>query len=58
VELFPQLVPAGEGALPLKDILKVAYKTGVQHYFIEQDLAPHPIEDINSAFSFISNVEV
>jgi sugar phosphate isomerase/epimerase len=58
VELFPQLVPAGEGALPLKDVLKIAHKSGVEHYFIEQDLAPHPIEDINSAFSFISNVEV
>jgi sugar phosphate isomerase/epimerase len=58
VELFPQLVPAGEGVLPLNDILRVAHQTGVEHYFIEQDLAPNPIADINSAYSFISNVEL
>lgn len=58
VELFPQLVSAGEGVLPLSNILKVAHQTGVEHYFIEQDLAPNPIEDIKSAYSFISNVEL
>lgn len=58
VELFPQLLPAGEGVLPLKEILKMANQTGVEHYFIEQDSAPNPIENINSAFSFISNVEL
>ena len=58
VELFPQLVPAGEGVLPLSNILKVAHQTEVEHYFIEQDLAPNPIVDINSAYSFISNVEL
>jgi hypothetical protein len=44
--------------LPLNDILRVAHQTGVEHYFIEQDLAPNPIADINSAYSFISNVEL
>lgn len=58
VELFPVLVPAGEGVLPLKDILKTANQTGVEHYFIEHDLAPQPIQNITSAFNFISNVEV
>jgi len=58
IELFPVLVPAGEGVLPLQDILKTADQIGVEHYFIEQDLAPNPIENITSAFSFISNVKL
>jgi hypothetical protein len=56
--LFPQLVPAGEGVLQFNDILRVALQTGVENYFIELDLAPNPIADINSAYSFISNVEL
>jgi sugar phosphate isomerase/epimerase len=58
VELFPVLVPAGEGVLPLKDILKTANQTGVEHYFIEHDLAPQPIQNIASAYNFISKVEI
>lgn len=58
VELFPQLVPAGEGVLSLGNILKVAHQTGVEHYFIEQDLAPNPIVDIKNAYSFITNVDL
>ena len=58
MELFPVMVPAGEGVLPLRDILKTANKTGVEHYFIEQDLAPNPIQDVASAFTFVSHVEI
>ena len=58
IELFPLLVPAGEGVLPLVDILKTADQTGVEHYFIEHDWAPSPLENISSAYSFITNVEV
>ena len=53
MELFPLLVPAGSGQLPLNEILKVAYNTGVEHYFIEHDLAPNPYENIQSAYDFL-----
>ena len=53
MELFPLLVPAGSGQLPLNEILKVAYNTGVEHYFIEHDLAPNPYENIQSAYDYL-----
>ena len=53
MELFPLLVPAGSGQLPLNEILKVAYNSGVEHYFIEHDLAPNPYENIQSAYDFL-----
>jgi sugar phosphate isomerase/epimerase len=53
MELFPQLVPAGSGEIPLKDIMDVAYHSGVLHYFVEHDLAPNPYENIQSAYDFL-----
>lgn len=56
MELFPLLVPAGEGKIPLQEILSTAYHTGVEHYFIEHDLAPNPKENISSAFNYINEL--
>ena len=58
IEMFPILVPAGEGVLHLETILKTADQTGIEHYFIEHDWAPQPLENIKSAYTFISNVDL
>lgn len=56
MELFPQLVAAGEGIMPLKEILKTASENGVDHYFIEHDFAPDPIANIGSAATYLKNL--
>tara|TARA_Y100000385_G_scaffold290041_1_gene361564 strand:- start:11244 stop:12113 length:870 start_codon:yes stop_codon:yes gene_type:complete len=56
MELFPLLVPSGEGAIPLKEIIEIAQKTGMEHYFIEQDLAGDPIGDIETSFKYLDGL--
>jgi sugar phosphate isomerase/epimerase len=56
MELFPNLVAAGEGVIPIKDIIKVAAENGVDHYFIEHDFAPDPIKNIGAAAEFLKGL--
>lgn len=56
MELFPLLVPAGSGEIPIDEILKVAYHSGVEHYFIEHDLAANPYENVESAYDYLSSL--
>ncbi len=42
IELFPQMSTADEGALDLKSILGIAKKSGVEHFFVEQDMVQQP----------------
>lgn len=56
MELFPLLVPSGQGAIPLQEILGVALETGVEHYFIEQDLAGDPKGDIGASFTYLDGL--
>ncbi len=56
MELFPLLVPSGKGQIPLKEIIGVALDTGVEHYFIEQDLAGRPKEDIETSFNYLEGL--
>lgn len=56
MELFPQLVAAGEGVIPIKEIIKAASENGVEHYFIEHDFAPDPIKNIGTAANYLKNL--
>jgi sugar phosphate isomerase/epimerase len=56
MELFPQLVAAGKGVLPLKEIMGTASSHGVEHFFIEHDFAPDPIRDIGAAAHYLQNL--
>lgn len=42
IELFPYMVSAGEGSLDLKAILEQGRKSGVEHFFVEQDNVANP----------------
>jgi sugar phosphate isomerase/epimerase len=42
IELFPYMVSAGDGSLELKAILEQADKSGVRHFFVEQDNVAQP----------------
>jgi sugar phosphate isomerase/epimerase len=42
IELFPFMVSAGDGSLDLKAILDQGRKSGVEHFFVEQDDVANP----------------
>ncbi len=42
IELFPQMTTADEGVLDLKSIIRAAKKSGVDHFFVQQDMVQNP----------------
>jgi sugar phosphate isomerase/epimerase len=42
IELFPYMVSAGDGSLDLKAIIEQGRKSGVEHFFVEQDNVANP----------------
>lgn len=56
--LFPYLTDAGSGVLPLKEILATARQVGVEHYFVERDLAPDAKLALTNAYQFLSGLQL
>ncbi len=42
IPLFPFMTSAGDGVIDLKNIIHAARKTGVEYYFVEQDMVTDP----------------
>lgn len=42
IELFPYMTTAGDGVIDLKMIIAQAQKSGVKHFFVEQDMVNEP----------------
>jgi sugar phosphate isomerase/epimerase len=58
MELFPYMTDAGSGVLDLPAILSHAKKCGVEHYFVEQDLAVNPDESLRKSYRFLSSLDL
>lgn len=56
--LFPYLTDAGSGVLPLEAIIAQAQQAGVQHYFVERDLAPDAKVALTNAYRFLSGLKL
>ena len=56
IELFPFMTDAGSGVLDLKKILTHAKTSGVQHFFVERDLAPNPDEALKKAYQYLTTL--
>jgi sugar phosphate isomerase/epimerase len=57
-ELFPQMTDAGTGVLDLPAILGQARKSGVEHFFLEQDLVSDPDASLRRSYRYLSSLEV
>ena len=64
-KMFGEGVPAsafkevGYGTLDFKSILKTAQKTGVKHYFVEQDqTAGNPLDSLRKSFEKLKGMDV
>ena len=55
VELFPYMSSAGDGVLDLPSILGAAQKTGVAHYFVEQDMVADPDVALKRSLDYLKS---
>ena len=56
--LFPFMTTAGNGVLDLPRILSRARRAGVQHFFVEQDLAANPGEALGASIRHLRGLEL
>lgn len=56
--LFPALTTVGNGVLDIEGIVAAGKENGVQHFFVEQDLAPDPINDLQNSINYLKNIEL
>jgi len=52
---FPLMADPGDGVYDIAGIIEQAKKSGVDHYFLERDIAPQPEETLKNSFK---NLEV
>ena len=55
--LFPFIADAGSGVLDLPGILAQARKSDVQHFLVERDLAPNPVETLKKSYQYLAALE-
>ncbi|MCC7053273.1 MAG: sugar phosphate isomerase/epimerase [Gemmatimonadaceae bacterium] len=56
VELFPYMTTAGDGVLDLRSIVAQARRSGVAHYFVEQDVVANPDVALKRSYDFIAGL--
>jgi sugar phosphate isomerase/epimerase len=56
VGLFPLMTTAGSGVLELPRILGHAQKNGVEHFYVEQDLAADPPAQLGASIRYLRQV--
>jgi sugar phosphate isomerase/epimerase len=56
IELFPFMTPAGDGDLGVKEIVETALATGVEHFFVEQDMVATPEVALARSFDFLKEI--
>lgn len=54
--LFPKMADPGAGVFDLKLIIATARARGVQHFFLERDLAPDPDRTLRNSYTFLASV--
>ena len=54
--LFGYMADAGAGVLDLKEIIKKAAASGVDHFYLEKDLTQTPEETLQRSFDFFSQI--
>jgi sugar phosphate isomerase/epimerase len=58
IALFPERRDAGEGVLDLQRILRCAHQSGVQHFFLERDLAAEPAKTLQTSYRALSAIDL
>jgi sugar phosphate isomerase/epimerase len=58
IALFPHMRDAGAGVLDLPGILAQAHRSGVQHYFLERDLAADPVQTLQASYRALAAIDL
>lgn len=58
IALFDYVVDAGDGVLDLPNIVATAKRLGVQHFLIERDQTPTPIETLEKSYMYLAGLEL
>ena len=53
IELFPYMTTAGDGVMNLRAIIEPAKKSGVKHFFVEQDVVANPDVALKRSFDYV-----
>jgi sugar phosphate isomerase/epimerase len=56
IELFPYMTTAGDGVLDLKSIISQAQNSGVNHFFVEQDMASNPEVELKKSLDYLKTL--
>lgn len=56
ISLFPHMTPLGTGSLDIKGIVAEARKSGIEHFFVEQDHAEDVIAAIKSSAGYLRKI--
>ncbi|HWQ15613.1 MAG TPA: sugar phosphate isomerase/epimerase [Roseiflexaceae bacterium] len=56
--LFGHMRDAGAGVLDLARILAQADRSGVQHFFLERDLAPDPVQTLRASYQALAAIDL
>jgi sugar phosphate isomerase/epimerase len=54
---FPKMANPGSGVFDIPAILEAADANGVEHYFLERDLAPEPLETLRESYTYLKAQE-
>jgi sugar phosphate isomerase/epimerase len=49
-------VEVGKGFIDFKRIFDNAKKSGMKYFFVEQDGAPHPVEDVTNSYNYLKKM--
>lgn len=56
IELFPYMASAGAGVLDLDTVLKAARESGVDHFFVEQDMVANPQLALRDSYNYLDSL--
>lgn len=55
--LFQHISDAGSGVLDLPALVSEGLKSGVQHFLLERDLAPSPVETLRKSYAYLAGLQ-
>lgn len=58
VELFPYMSTLGTGLLDIPAIISAAEKSGVKHFYVEQDLVQNPEVALQESFDYLKAIKL
>ncbi len=56
MELFPYMTTLGSGAMDIETIVKTARKSGVKHFFVEQDMVANPEIALKKSLNYLKSL--